>query len=229
MLTVACVFVHGPYPYTAEYVIRLQRMVARYVKLPHRFVCLTDRANELPADISVIPIASMSSVVPRNGAGYWNKVRLFDPTLGLTGRVLYIDLDSIIVAYLDPIIDMPASLALTTDALVVERAHLDTDRFGRKIVRRFNSSVMVFDSGACDDLWQRWTPLVAQRLSTDQDWIGEQAPDAKGMPIEWFPRISQVRPPWPAEAIVVLVKKPKNIQAVERWPELDAWWGGWAV
>jgi hypothetical protein len=34
-----------------------------------------------------------------------------------------------------------------------------------------------------------------------------------------------VRPPWPKEAKVVLVKKPKNHEAVERWPWFEAMWG----
>lgn len=225
MLTVVCVFVRGPYPYTADYVVRLERMVRRQLARPFRFVCLTDRAEELPATIEAIRIRGLAGQVPNNGAGYWNKVRLFDPALHLRGRVLYIDLDSLIVGPLEPIVDYPASLALTEDALVLERAHLNTDRYGRGLVRRFNSSVMVWDGGLHQDLWTRWTPAVAQRLSTDQDWIGEQAEDAVGMPLGWFPRISRVQPPWPADAKVVLVKKPKNHEAAQRWPWFEPLWG----
>jgi hypothetical protein len=237
-LTVACVFVRGPYPYTAEYVVRLDRMVRRYFARPFRFVCLTDRGEELPAGIETIQIASLAGVVPPNGVGYWNKLRLFDPAIGLTGRVLYLDLDSLIVAPLDPIVDVPATLALTADALVVERAHLVTDRYGRRLVRRFNSSVMVWDGGTHQDLWTRWTPSVAQAVSTDQDWIGEQATDATGMPIDWFPRISQLRrdpmfdatgAPMPTSAIVVLTKKPKNHVVMAQTSWFDALWGGWAA
>lgn len=225
MLTVACVFVRGPYPYTADYVVRLERMVRRHLARPFHFVCLTDRASELPPDIDTIHIASLAGLVPDNGAGYWNKLRLFDPEVGLTGRVLYLDLDSLVVAPLDPIVDYPAPLALTADAFVVERAHLNTDRKGRRLVRRFNSSVMVWDGGTQSELWTRWSPAIAQQLSTDQDWIGEQSEAAIGMPLEWFPRISRVQPPWPAEAKVVLVKKPKNHIAAEQWPWFEPMWG----
>lgn len=245
MLTVACVYVKGPYPYSADYVMRLERMVRRFVSRPFRFVCFADleAARELayalqstdePA-VAVEVIASLGPMVPTNGAGYWNKVRLFDPRLGLRGRVLFLDLDSLIVAPLDPIIDYPASLALTADAFVVERAHLNTDRYGRRLVRRFNSSVMVWDGGTHTDLWSRWTPDVAQQLSTDQDWIGEQAEDAQGLPLEWFPRISHLvrdetfaatGTPMPPQAKVILCKKPKNADALQRWPWIDCVWGG---
>lgn len=226
-LTVCCVFATGPYPYTAEYVVRLERMVRRYLARPFRFVCLTDRQAELPSSIETIKIAGLTGTVPGNGVGYWQKVKLFDPALELGQRVLYIDLDSLVVAPLDPIVDFPAQLALTEDAFVVERAHLDTDRHGRKLVRRFNSSVMVWDGGAFPGLFTSWTPSVAQRLSTDQDWIGEQAIEAKGMSLAWFPRISQVQPPWPEDAKVVLVKKPKCHVWLERAPWFDEMWGGW--
>jgi hypothetical protein len=234
LLTVVCLYVRGPYPYTAEYVTRLERMVRTYLPRPFRFVCLTDRPEELPT-IETIRVTSLAGIVPRNGEGYWNKLRVFDPTIGLTfGRVLYLDLDTLVVADLSPIVDFPAALALTTDAFVVERAHLDRDRYQRKLVRRFNGSVMVWDGGTQDALWHTWKASEALRLSTDQDWIGEQAPHAQGMPLEWFPRISHLTrdpgfaetgTPMPAEAIVVLTKKPKNHICVQQWPWFDARWG----
>lgn len=235
MLTVACVFVAGPYPYTAEYVVRLERMVRRHLARPFHFVCLTDRAAELPASIDRIHIASLAGIVPDNGVGYWNKLRIFDPAIGLVGRCLFLDLDTLVVDALDPIVDYPAPLALTEDAFVVERAHLDRDRYGRRLVRRFNSSVMAWDGGTQSDLWTRWTPDVAQRLSTDQDHIGEASEEALAMPYAWFPRISQLvkdpdfaatGTPMPSQAKVILCKKPKNAIAVQQWPWVDALWGG---
>lgn len=238
MLTVVCLYVAGPYPYTADYVVRLERMVRRYLDRPFRFVCLTDRASELKG-VKTIAVESLAGVVPRNGEGYWNKLRVFDPALGLTdGRILYLDLDTLVVSDLGPIVDFPAALALTADAFVVERAHLNTDRYGRTLVRRFNGSVMVWDGGTQAPLWKDWTPGVAQRLSTDQDWIGEHAPHAQGMPLEWFPRISHLTrderfaatgDPMPPDAKVVLTKKPKNHICVEQWPWFDAKWGGWSA
>lgn len=238
MLTVACVYVKGPYPYSADYVIRLEKMVRRYLQRPFRFVCLVDAdtLRELGGLLSTTHeshprgltlISSLADRVPRNGAGYWNKVRLFQPGQ-FSGRVLYLDLDTLVVAPLDPIVDYPAPFALTEDALVRERAHLDRDRYNRRLVRRYNSSVMVWDAGTAADVWHYWTPAVADRLSTDQDWIAERHPEAAAMPLDWFPRISRVQPPWPTEAKVVLVKKPKNHEAVERWPWFEPLWGGWA-
>lgn len=238
MLTVACVWVRGPVKYTADYVVRLHRMACRYVPTPFMFACLTDRPNEVNRP-GIIPIHTerMWGDVPANGAGYWTKVRLFDPAMEYRAgcedvfkdRVLYIDLDSLIVADLSPIVNFPARFAITEDALVSERAHIDRDRYGRKLVRAFNSSVMVWDAGFGRDIYEAWTPEVSERLSTDQDWIAERYPNAAAMSYSWFPRISRQQPPWPDEAKVVLVKKPKPHEAVERWPWFEQAWGGWAA
>ncbi len=209
MITVACVLVRGHVPFTADYVTRLRSMVARHLALPHRFVCLTDR--EIPG-VETIPITA-----PKGCFAWWAKLRLFDPAVGLTGRVLYLDLDTLVVADLAPIVEYPAAFALVPDGApgFQPKSH--------RVVHRFNSSVMVWD-GDSPQLWQDWTPKNATMLWGDQDWIGERLPDAAAMPAEWFPRLSVARPPW-LEAKVVLCKKPKNAAAALQWPWFAEAWG----
>jgi hypothetical protein len=220
MLTVACVWVAGQVPYTVDYVTRLESMARRVIARPFSFVCLTDRPSRvLEADVeqrvSVIQIPK-----PSGGLfGWWSKVQLFNPYNELDDRrILYLDLDTLLVAPLDPIIDYPAPFALAPHAGTFQPKN------GLQVVRRFNSSVMVWDAGHCDRLFTAWSPAVAGRLWGDQDWIGEQMPDAAAMPLAWFPRLSEVHPPWPADAKVVLCKKPKNTEAAVRWPWFrEAW------
>ena len=149
-------------------------------------------------------------------------MRLFDPALGWTGRVLALDLDVLLVAPIDPIVDCPAPFALTADPRYGAKA---IDRFGRKVIHKFNSSVMPWTAGDQVDLFTDLTPADVDRLSTDQDWIAEKHPDATGLPRAWFPRISETQPPWPKAAKVVLVKVPKNHIAAERWPWFAPLWG----
>lgn len=223
-LTICCLLVKGEYPqYNPECVRRLKAMVDRYCARPHKFVCLTDQPNEMPDGVEAISIKRFDGC-----HAYWSKLQLFDPRHGWTGRMLYIDLDSLIVAPLEPIIDFPAEFALTEDAWVSEREHINVDRYGRRIVRRFNSSVMVWDGGTQSDLFTTWTLADAQVMSTDQDFVGEKAPHAKAMPLSWFPRASRVQPPWPTDAKVIMAKKPKCFEAVAKWPWFDQAWGGWA-
>lgn len=228
-LTVCCVLVDGPVKsYDADHVVRLEKMVLKYLDEPFRFVCLTDGSRG-HLSCETIQIASRGEDVPENGRGYWAKVELFNRANGLTGRCLFLDLDVLVVGPLGSIVRYPSDLALTADALVDERKHLDTDRYGRKLVRRFNSSVIVWDAGAHDYLFDRLTNADIHRLSTDQDWIGEQAKTAAAMPLHWFPRISRVQPPFDGDARVVLVKKPKPADACRQWDWFEPMWGGWAA
>lgn len=226
MVTVLCVFVRGEYPYTAEYVRRLGVMVRRWIDRPFRFVCLTDQPfmGRIFSEPGITSVETIEITPLSANGGCWSKLEIFNPARQWSGRMLYLDLDSLLVASLAPILDFPAPFAITVDELLTENRKT-VDRFGRAIVRRFNSSVMVWDAGEAERLYTDWRPAVSGRLSGDQDWIGEQMPDAAGMPAAWFPRISRVQPPWPREAKVVLVKNPKNHVAAERWPWFASQWG----
>lgn len=218
MITVASLFVRGEYPYTVEYVARLRAMVARWIDRPFRFVCLTDQPEAMPAGVEPLPIRKLP------GAAFWTKLEVFNPARAWSGRVLFLDLDTLIVAPLAPIVDFQAPFAITDDP---PRPGLRTaDRFRRQIVRRFNSSVMVWDGGTQTELYTRWTPAVVERLSGDQCWIGEQSQTAVGMPRAWFPRLSEVTaPPFAADVKVILSKYPKNHIAVEARPWFAPLWG----
>jgi hypothetical protein len=212
--TILCVWVKAQVPYTPEYVTRLAGMVSRWMDgRPYRFVCLTDRPWLLGA-VDTIPIAG-----PGGLKGWWSKVRCFDASLLLEGRVLYLDLDTLIVGPLAPILDYPSPFALVPPGGTFE------GKGSLKVVRRFNSSVMVWDAWSNHRLFDDWTPSVAARLWGDQDWIGEQMPEATVMPAEWFPRISELGGSPPSDkAKVVLVKTPKCIEAAQRWPWFNEAW-----
>ncbi len=218
MTTVACVYVQGEYPYTVDYVWRLRAMVDRWIDRPYRFVCLTDRPWSVPPEIDTVAVPKLPGFAP------WTKLELFNPLRGWTGRILYLDLDSLIVAPLAPILDYPSAFALTADPFKIgQRTH---DSYGRTIVRRFNSSVMVWNGGTVANLYTDWRPEVVERLSGDQDYIGERMPTADAMPRAWFPRLSEVRPGPPfGEAKIVLAKVPKNHIAEKELPWFAPLWG----
>lgn len=217
MTTVACVFVRGEYPYTVEYVTKLYAMVRRWLDRPFRFVCLTDRPDLMPEHIEPIFVE-----VPAGCSAPWAKLELFNPARNWIGRVLYLDLDTLIVSQLAELIDTPEPFVITGDPF----GRTGKDAFGRQIVRKFNSSVMAWDGGTQTDLYTDWTPKVADRLSGDQDYLAEKRPDAATWPRFWFPRLSELygeAPTMPAR--VVLSKVPKNHLAVKQYPWFDALWG----
>jgi hypothetical protein len=216
-LTVVCVFVQGNVPYTMEYVERLYSMTRRHISRAHKFVCLTDQPSNVPKGVWGIDVKT-----PPGCFGWWAKVSIFDPELPFEDRVLYLDLDTLIVKPLDPIIDYAASFALIPTAGTFE------GRNGLHVVKRYNSSCMVFDarSWQARRLWEHWSPKVAKRLWGDQDYIGEELPNESRMPLSWFPRLSEIfrSRNFPHDAKVVLCKKPKNHIAAAQWPWFKDLW-----
>lgn len=218
-LTVACVFVRGHAGYTPDYVVKLRNMVSRALPA-HRFVCLTDQPESLP-DVETIRIAT-----PQGYYAWWAKMELFNPAHDALqqGRILYMDLDVLIVDKLQPIVDYAPGFAIVPDD-----APNFVGRDNLKVVKRYNSSVMCWEGGMYNDLYVDWRPDVTRRLWGDQDWIGERLPNATKMPLEWFPRLSQITTKGQVErrmkhARVVLCKKPKNAEAAKRWPWFAKAW-----
>ncbi len=204
-LTVCCVWVNGHVHFGVEYVEKLHAMTRRWIKRDFEFVCLTDRPEQIPNDMEPVLIESPGSL-----KGWWRKVELFNPEHGFCGRMLYLDLDTLLVDSLKAVIDYQAPFALAPHAGTFSGSG------GLQVVKRFNSSVMVWDAGTQDHIYTNWTPKVAKRLWGDQDHIGEQCPFAAAMPSEWFPRLSELRNDWPEiwpESKVILCKKPKNEEA----------------
>lgn len=233
-LTVACVWVKGNVDYPVEYVIRLRKMVARHLQRPHRFFCLTDRPAAFydyymqgGTGIGLIEIPT-----PKGFFGWWSKMELFNPANGLDGRVLYLDLDTLVVDDLAPIVDYPAAFALVPDAGNFK------PKDGRKVVKRFNSSVMAWDAGTTvHQIWRLYAPnapLWHLNYWGDQDFLGMVLKrGGAAMPLEWFPRLSELnateRDYGPESSLnvakVILCKKPKNTEAAKRWPWFNEMWG----
>ncbi|KAJ8598581.1 hypothetical protein CTAYLR_001711 [Chrysophaeum taylorii] len=116
--------------YDAGYVNRLYRAVSRHTDAT-RFVCFTDDARDVDAECKELP-------PQRFLRGWWLKAYLFSSEAGLEGRVLYVDLDTVVLGPLDEFFEVKTSSAcvLGTDSLANER------RDGG-----YNSSLMLWVAG----------------------------------------------------------------------------------
>lgn len=103
MLTVVCVKVGEKYGW--GYVTRLRNMVARHLPEAHRFVCLTDSPID---DVDVEQIDVSTRLLP----GWWAKMNLFDRRLMPSGRLLFFDLDTVIVGDLTPLAKWPGTFGI---------------------------------------------------------------------------------------------------------------------
>ncbi|MBE6413636.1 MAG: glycosyltransferase [Verrucomicrobiaceae bacterium] len=85
--------------YGADYVNRLYNMVKRNTTLPFKFICYTDDANGLLPEIQARPLPEMD--LPEGPERGWRKLSLFKKDIDLSGRILFLDLDTVIVRNID--------------------------------------------------------------------------------------------------------------------------------
>ena len=89
--------------YKAHYVNKLYGMVSRNITPPFRFVCFTDDTTDIRPEVECQDLPTIDVDMPTNTLGKWPKSRLWNKELGdVTGVVLFLDLDVVIVDSLDP-------------------------------------------------------------------------------------------------------------------------------
>ncbi len=132
LLTVVCV--KWGTKYGAEYVNKLYRGVTRHLSIPHTFVCYTDDRTGLDGNIVV------RELMDTQWSGWWNKAFLFADSVstGLKGsRVLYIDLDTIIVGDITPLASFSGDFIIWGTAGLANEDREDG----------YNSSIMCWREG----------------------------------------------------------------------------------
>ncbi len=82
-----------------EYVNRLYSMVSRNLTLPFKFVCFTDNGAGINRNVEIRPLPDMA--LPDGKERGWRKLSTFRDDIGLSGRVLFLDLDTVIVGNID--------------------------------------------------------------------------------------------------------------------------------
>lgn len=98
MLKVYSVYAGSKFP--LDYVLRLQKMVAKNLSLPHRFCLLTEQAEAFKGyqDIEAVPLK------PCKEGGFFNKLQLFDPAMTGGDAFLYLDLTLVVLKSLEPLV-----------------------------------------------------------------------------------------------------------------------------
>jgi len=144
--------------YSAEYVNTLYRMAKRNCSLDFNFICLTDDTKNLVESIKTIPLANSLK-------GWWAKPYIFSNDLGLKGTILYMDLDVVIAGNIDK---------LFTHSPYQWFIIRDFTRAMRPNWQKYNSSVIRFNSGQLDHLWQDFKHnqiMYQKKFFGDQDWL----------------------------------------------------------
>jgi len=152
--------------YGPEYVNRLFEMVSRHLTLPFSFTCLTDDMTGLKEDILVQALPDMKL------KGWWYKLLIFKSgflTFKATDKVLFLDLDIVILGSLDPLVQLSDKLCIAADD--------EPDRY--------NSSVMCFSPDKYHFIWDSFeiqSDKIVRSMHGDQDWIEYVYQDAAVYP-----------------------------------------------
>lgn len=165
--------------YPAEYVNVLYRACRAHITGDFRFVCLTNEAEGLLEEVEVYPIPDIGLEHRHYYRGAWPKIAVFQEQLyGLTGRCLFIDLDTVIWGALDPLFEVPGSLVAINNA-----------PWSQETQPRTMSSVFAFDCGSLGhvvtDLQANRDELI-ERHDIEQEYLHHAVKDIRYWPQEWL-------------------------------------------
>ena len=189
--------------YAPDYVNVLASAVRKNLSGEYRFVCFTDDATGISPDVESLPIPGMGLTLENFRFGAWPKISLFKPELyDLSGRALFIDLDSMICGDLAPMFDHPSALVM------VEEWPRPIDRLKFRRPVRGASMVISFEIGTLGHIYdelvarpKHWTSTVRN----DQRFMWKQQSEINFWPESWVisfkrhllppPIVNRVLPP----------------------------------
>lgn len=173
MLTVACWRWQSPVGYRSvfgpETVYALKAMVERHLHIPFRFMCLTDQPELLPG-IEAVRLWDDCAAIPspsgRHNPSCYRRLKAFAPDAHKVfgERLLSLDLDTVIVNDITPLVDRP------DDFVIWGESDFTT--------QWYNGSAWLLRTGTRAKVWTEFDPETspekAQRAGargSDQGWI----------------------------------------------------------
>lgn len=158
--------------FSARHVRVLQHALARHLRIPHELVVVGDSDAGLPPEAFYVPMPQAYASTPRCRRRMQGFSRDWLAAVGITGRVLYVDLDVVIVDDITALVDRLESIV------------------GWKVGHAgvFSGSFLLADAGALDGAWQRFAAdpdgyparLQPRGVASDQamvnDWLAGQPP-----------------------------------------------------
>jgi len=149
--------------YPLIYAEKLHTRFASVSNLDVAHFCITDRPKEVGDWAEPLIPVKMSK-------GWWNKLNLFSPDMP-KGKILYLDLDIVIIQNFDEEIlymaNNPCSMNCVSDAV-------------HWMGEKFSSSMMLFGSGAHQHIFEAFLKAddsLTDRPGGDQVWVGPQLSD----------------------------------------------------
>ena len=151
--------------YGPEYVNRLYASVKRNTTLAFTFHCFTDDSTGFNSEINSYPLKY-------NLTGWWHKLYFFSAEFPLTGRIVYMDLDTLITGNIDDILGYNEGFVVLRDFYTgIWPTIQGNDNVG--------SGLMSFEAHKHVDLWRDFileAPTISFNLQKqgDQAWIQQK-------------------------------------------------------
>lgn len=176
--------------YDQSDVVKLHNGLKRNLKQPFRFILFSSLlSNPVGIECHEIPDFELTYL-----PGCFARLRMFDPgfqeTLNIKGRLVCIDLDTVITANLDPLFDR------TEPFLILQGANSANPC-------PYTGALIMVRNGAYPQLWRDFNIATVASLiqfyefPDDQGWIWHKIPDAAG----WKAGVNGVyafkKPGWP--------------------------------
>ena len=219
--------------YGPDYVNRLYSMVQRHTKRPTRLVCYTDDTSGIAAGVETFPLPHIvlpkAAWDPQTKAWRpWAKLSLWQKDLqGVTGEVLFLDLDMVITGSLDEFFDYEPGYFCVARNWTQPHAQIG------------NTSIFRFPAGGHTYLYDRIMnecERVMATYSNEQSFISREISGMKFWPDEWCMSFKRsLLPRWPLNffvapslppgtKVVAFPGKPDPDEAmVGQWPRKH-WW-----
>lgn len=152
--------------FTANDVNVLYNQVKRNVTLDFDFICYTD--NNAGIDNGIQTRGCHSSL-----QGWWQKLYLFGPQCGLSGRVFFLDLDTLIVDNIDHLLTRTEPFILLRDVFYGVYPSVDINDCG--------SAIMLWDHEEYTDIYNSFISDYKNNIRSlkphgDQRWIQKRLP-----------------------------------------------------
>jgi hypothetical protein len=196
-------------------------MVRRHLRPPFRFVCLTDDATGIDPGIECRPLPAITLPGTKPYSG-WRKLSSFSPELNdLTGPILFLDLDLVIVDSIACFFTFPG------DFCIIENWTQLNQGIGNSSVYRYTLGKYNF---VFED-WQRRGPEILTQHRNEQIYLSHVAQPVTFWPESWCRSFKRhclpggllnwvIRPRLPPEAkMIVFHGHPKPPEAARGvWP-----------
>jgi hypothetical protein len=153
--------------YKPEHVDALARMVRRHLKLPHRFVCISDETGFGP-DVEVLPtpessrraIALRSPEGPRFPSSYRRLWLFSEEARAIADRILLLDVDCLVCGDLAPLVNYDEDFV----------GWRPGSKWGSKN-HRLGGGTWLLRTGTHTDVWDSLSPEAA-KVARAQGWRG---------------------------------------------------------